>query len=65
MLMVRGVLPFSRSGRCNAASLRTALNQPELDNNKPPARCRQAPVRQGKIEINRTALPPPRTRCMP
>jgi hypothetical protein len=38
---------------------------PELDSSRPPARWRQAPTRAGRQAMARTALPPPRARCMP
>lgn len=38
---------------------------PELLSSSPPARWRQAPISAGRQATARTALPPPRVRCMP
>ena len=55
--------PGIRSGRCQPVT--STGNQPEDDNNMPPAASRQAPVSAGKAAIARTASAPPRARCTP
>ena len=62
MLMVRAGR-WRSAGHSSAA--RCTGNWLELDISRPPAGLRQAPIRAGRQAMARTALPPPRTRCIP
>ena len=63
ILMVRHGPAGRKSGRVWTLSSKPCT--PELDSNMPPAGLRQAPISAGRQVTARTALAPPRARCMP